>query len=267
MDPALDRQIEKARKARSAKRRQQRQQLPRSWEEPFLAALAEGSHIQAACKAAGVHFVNLYRERRENPEFEAKVRQALSDSGRGFDGEARRMLLIRLNRGADFDDALASTGATRQQVEEAYAANPRLLKKLRPYLSGSGHGKAHRAQKLKCGCLRCRDYRNKAEQKRRARRRLERFPPQARQAFLDLVHNGVRVVDAAQQVGVPWQTVYTVASEDAEFGERLDAATRAHCTCGGTGRTGQGRQRCECPESRQTHAQETRRLRSAGAKQ
>lgn len=259
-DPALDEQINAARQAGAQKLHQQ---YVESWEGPFLAAIADGQGFKDACRIAGVHLVSMYRERWQNPAFEAKVRQALIDSGRGFDSDARRMLLLRLLNGAALEEALASAGVTREQFDEACATDPRLAEKLRPYISGGGHGKAHRAQRLKCHCRRCRNYRNAAEQKRRARRRLDRFPQQARDAFLDLVQSGARVVDAARQVGVSWQTIYVVAGDDEAFSARLDEATRANCTCDGSGRTGQGRQRCECPESRQRHAEETKQLRAA----
>lgn len=259
-DPALEEQINAALQAGA---QTLHQQYVASWEVPFLAAITDGLGVKDACRSAGVHPVSMYRERRQNSAFEAKVRQALIDSGRGFDSDARRMLLLRLLNGADLEEALASAGVTREQFDEACATDPRLAEKLRPYISGDGHGKSHRAQRLKCHCRRCRNYRNAAEQKRRARRRLDRFPQQTRDAFLDLIQSGARVVDAARQVGVPWQTIYVIAGDDEAFSARLDEATRANCTCDGSGRTGQGRQRCECPESRQRHAEETKQLRAA----
>lgn len=256
-DSDLDKRIRAAQRAYADRR--YRQWLA-AWEEPFLAALAQGETVTRACEIAGVLFVDMYKERRRNSDFETKVRKALTESGRGFDSEARRMLMIRLHNGAALDEALASAGVTRDQLDAAAAADPRLAEKLRPHLP-EGHGKAHRAQKLKCPCRRCREYRNAAERKRRARRLADRFPADKRESFLTLVKAGTRVVDAATQVGVTWQTVYAYASVDREFSRRLDAATRAHCTCEGSGRTGVGRQRCDCPESRRGHARETARLR------
>ncbi|MFN2636932.1 MAG: hypothetical protein ABR585_07900 [Gemmatimonadaceae bacterium] len=260
-DSALDEQIQAAIQTAAGMRRQQ---WLDTWQDPFLAALAEGVDVKDACQAAGVDFARMYAERRQNPDFEAKVRKALADAGREVDAGTRRMLLYRLRQGASLDDALAAAGLTREQLETARAANRSLDQKIRRYVpEGSGHGKAHRAQKLKCPCELCRAYRNDAERRRRARRRLDRFPSEARDAFLALVENGARVVDAAEQVETPWQTIYWVAAKDDGFRARLDAATRAHCTCGGSGgRTGQGRQRCDCPESRQRHARETARARS-----
>lgn len=252
-DPALGEQIKAALQAASEIQHQQRLG---TWQDPFLAALAEGVDVKDACHAAGIHFTRMYAERRQNPDFEAKVREALAAAGRGVDGGTRRMLLYRLRQGLSLDDALAAAGLTREELEIARAASRSLDEKIRRHVpEGSGHGKAHRAQKLKCPCPRCRAYRNTAEQRRRTRRLLDRFPPAAQETFLALVENGTRVVDAARQVKMPWQTVYWLAAKDETFRARLDTATRAHCICGGSGaRVGPSRQRCDCPESRQRHA-------------
>lgn len=87
------------------------------------------------------------------------------------------------------------------------------------------------------------------------------FPPAMRAALLALIGEGYKVREAAESLRLSVQQVYGWAAMDEEFSRQLDDATQAKCTCGGTGRTGVGRQRCDCPGARERRREESRRAR------
>lgn len=55
--------------------------LPDGWEEVFFDALSSLGNVRAACARAGVGKSAVYGRRSEDPEFEARWREALDDAG------------------------------------------------------------------------------------------------------------------------------------------------------------------------------------------
>jgi hypothetical protein len=96
---------------------------------------------------------------------------------------------------------------------------------------------------------------------RRAQTEAE-FPASLRRELLKLIRQGMRVSEAAAQVGFTWQKVYGLAAIDEDFSDALDDATASACVCGGRPWLRvEGRRRCFCPDAREYRANEARAYR------
>ncbi|GIH70359.1 hypothetical protein [Sphaerimonospora thailandensis] len=250
-DPVLDQMLRDVVEIAQTARQEQRQERLETWAAPFLAALAAGSDLGDACTAAGVDRGRMYQERWSNPEFEARVRAALA--GRGVTPDTRRMLMIRLAKGASLADALAATGLTREQLDEARAADAGLDDKLRQMLDRSPVVQSSRWRRGERDDA-ARNGHNAAERERRAQAADAKVRPVWR-GILSQVREGVHIGDAAKRAGVTLHAVYGHAARDVRRQRALDAALMAGRDPDISHGTNHSYRvhKCRCPECKVAH--------------
>ena len=76
-----------------------RRRTPRNWRQAFLAALADSSNVRAAARKAAISLSNVYKTRRDDPQF---ARQWLAALCEGYDN-LEMDLLCRLRSGETKD--------------------------------------------------------------------------------------------------------------------------------------------------------------------
>lgn len=104
-----------------------------SWVEPFLKELEAGATIREASSRVSrshSHYVRVYRMRRENPAFEARVQEAFlaarsGKRGDGIDPNAKRRLTSRLQSGATLKDAARAAGIPLATVKRHRRLDPK----------------------------------------------------------------------------------------------------------------------------------------------
>jgi hypothetical protein len=79
------------------------------WTDAYLAALREHGLLGRAAIEAGVDRVTVYHRRKDDPEFEARVREAIEHAADSLEREARRRALEGTEKGVWHQGVLVGT--------------------------------------------------------------------------------------------------------------------------------------------------------------